>query len=130
LSKYCSSRSSFGAQVLARGFVPVDFYPPDVSDAHFAARASLAHASRRGPGEWCRAFGFARRLRAASHRAYRAAPTPITASAGMPAAPAPNDLAHMRARYNRAYAAARQADIGTQTLVNRWHAETLLVVEG
>ena len=29
-----------------------------------------------------------------------------------------------------AYAAARQTDIGTQTLVNRWHAETLLVVEG
>jgi hypothetical protein len=35
-----------------------------------------------------------------------------------PPAPA-NDLAHMRACHDCAYAAARQADVGTQTLVNR-----------
>jgi hypothetical protein len=40
------------------------------------------------------------------------------------------DVAAMRARYGRALAAASRADIGTLALVSRWHAETLVALDG
>jgi hypothetical protein len=54
-----------------------------------------------------------------------------TGSVVMPApASTSNNVDAMRARYDRALAAASRADIGTRAPVTRWHAETLLSMDG
>ena len=44
--------------------------------------------------------------------------------------PCNDDLARVRQRYDAALDAARHADVGTRALVSRWHAETLLALDG
>jgi hypothetical protein len=39
-------------------------------------------------------------------------------------------LAEARARCRRAYAATRKTDSGTATLVDRWYADTLAIIDG